>query len=247
LQVGGVALNDLVAEHFDVVLHRTVIDEAENVVKREYQNWKRRGLVSTDLSELRRHHAAWISDKRSAASDDADIGFCRDTELKDLDAGELDCIALAKGLADSRTCYIVFITDDYRAGEAAETFFELYQCGVVIRSADLISFFGIRYKMPKPEIHQSLRDLISIYTNQYEYLLREVESILPGSEKSHIFPLVRGGDFLAAKRAISRLLINVKARQGLIDLVDKISEQTNEKSIVSRSFNRLRDLEKIRI
>lgn len=247
VQVGDSCLSDLVAEHFDVVLHRTVLEEMKSVLGRAYPRWRERALVSEEISEIRRNHAAWTSPKCSDANLDSDILTLEGEGLEDLDAGEMDCIALAKCVADQRVCYVLFLTDDFDAGESAKHVFDKYQCGMVIRSADLISFFGIRYKLARTEIHQGLRNLISFYTSLYDSLLSEVTRVLPGSESSYVYPLVRNGDFARAKQAVSRLSVDAATRSKLTALVDEVDTLAGEKSVLGHSLFRLRALDRLKV
>lgn len=242
VQIGGSCLNELVAKHFDVVLHRTVLQEMGPVLRRAYSRWREHGLISEEMSEIRRSHAAWTATKCFDANLDADMQSLAADGLDGLDAGEVNCIALAKCIADQRVCYVLFVTDDFDAGESAKRVFDKYQCGMVIRSADLISFFGIRYKLQKAEIHQGLRNLISFYTIIYESLLNEVKCLLPGSEGSYVYLFVRTGDFVRAKQAVSRLELNVPTRVRLATLIDSVCSLAEENSILGHSLARLRAL-----
>lgn len=247
VQVGGFPLSELIAEHFDVVLHRTVLEEMRSVLGRAYPRWRERGLVSEEMSEIRRSHADWTATRCCNVSLDADMRSLEAEKLNDLDYGEIGCIALAKYTADERIAYVLFLTDDYDAGESAKQVFDKYQCGMVVRSADLILFFGIRLKLAKPEIHQGLRNLISFYTSQYDSLLKEVQVLLPDNESSYIFPLVRGGDFDRANEAISRLSLDTATRGKLIGLVNEVKALAAERSVLGHTLLRLRALNAVRL
>ena len=247
VQVGGYRLNELVGEHFEVVLHRTVLNEMLSVLGRVYPRWRERGLVSDEMSEIRRSHASWTATRCCNASLDADKDLLEAEDLNDLDVGEIDCIALAKYTADERFSYVLFLTDDYDAGECAKQVFDKYQIGTVVRSADLISFFGIRFKLAKPEIHQGLRNLIAFYTSLYESLLKEVTILLPGSESSYVFPLVHRGDFARATEAVSRLSLNMATRKKLSTLIEEVAALAADKSVLGHALLRLRALDGIHV
>jgi len=247
VQVGVASLSDLVAKHFDVVLPRTILQEMQTVLGRAHRHWKERGLVVEEFSEIRRIHAAWTAPKCFDGDLELEMRSVGGVDLEHLGAGEVACIALARGISDREVSYVVFVTDDYDAGECAKTIFDKYQCGMVIRSADLITFFGIRFKLAKAEVHQSLRTLISFYTGVYESLLQEAKSLLPGSEASYIYPFIQAGDLDRAKQAIVRLPLNAATRTRLTTLVEDVSALTGDKSILSHSFSRLRELERLQL
>lgn len=247
VQVGGVALNELIAEHFDVVLHNTILQETQQVLKRAYPLWKERGLVSDEISEIKRNHVAWTATRCSNANLEADISSLKAENLTNLDAGEIDCIALVKCTSDTRVSYVLFLTDDYDAGEAAKLVFDKYQSGTVVRSADLISFFGIKFKLAKPEIHQGLRNFISFYTSQYDSLLKEVKVLLPGSDSSYVFSLTLQGDFTRAKEAVLRISLDATTRVKLTALINEVATLASQKSVLGHSLSRLRALDKISV
>jgi hypothetical protein len=245
IQVGGQSLNSLIADHFDISLHRTVVDEMNSVLARAYASWRERQLVSDEISEIRRNHAQWTATRCCHESLDSEQALLEQESLGRLDRGEIDCIALAKAKSDEHVRYVLFVTDDYDAGEAARGFFDKYQIGNVVRSADLISFFGLRYKLAKPEIHQGLRNLISFYTSLYELVLSEVQNLLPGGISSYVFPLVREGDFPGAIAAINRLSITQQTRQRLRELLEEVASLSAEQSVLAHTLSRLRSLANI--
>lgn len=245
VKLGGESLSSFIAGHFEVILHQTVLDEMFSVLKRAYPRWRERQLVSEDMSEIRRIHAEWTAAKRSDQGLETEKQLIEAENCGSLDKGEIDCIALAKAIADKHVSYVVLLTDDYDAGESAKRVFDKYQVGTVVRSADLISFFGIRYKLAKPEIHQGLRNLISFYTNLYETTLKEVRSLLPGSEGSNVVSLLHRGDFTRAKEAVTR--IGGTERSQLIALVAEIATSAAKKSVVAQALSRLRTLDGIRL
>ena len=247
MQVGPFTLSDLVAEYFDVILHPTIMREMQTVLGRTYSRWKELGLVSDEMSEIRRNHASWTATRCSNASLEVDMALLDGENLHTLDEGEIDCIALAKHTSDERVSYVVFLTDDYEAGESANRFFDKYQCGIVVRSADLVSFFGIRLKLPKPEIHQGLRNIISFYTGMYESLLKEVKSLLPSSDGSYVYTLVYRGDFGRSKEAIARMTLRAVVRARLTTLIDELATLAGQKSVMGLSLLRLRALDGIRL
>jgi hypothetical protein len=245
VQVGDSCLSDLIAKHFDVIVHSTVERETRRVLGRAYAQWRERGLVSKEIGEIKRNHANWIAAKCSSMSPDTELHTLEADDLAGLDAGEVGCIALAKLVADQRVCYALFVTDDFDAGECAKQVFDKYQCGMIVSSADLVSFFGIRYKLPKLEIHQALRNLIAFYTNLYESLLKELESLLPGSVRSVLYPLVRAADFARATQAVSRLSLGAQTRSQLVALIHDVGALAGERSTLAQALSRLRTLDRL--
>lgn len=240
VQVGGIALSELLADHFDVLVHRSVIEEINPVLRRAYSNWKDKGLVSEEFSEIRQRHAAWTSTKSSDTCLDEALNVLEQEGMGHLGAGEKACVALAKHTSDERTVYTLFLTDDYEASQLAQVMFHKYQCGFVLRSADLISFFGLRFNMPKPEIHQAIRDLLSFYTNAYESLLTELKALLPSGENSPICSLVLQADFARAKQSVARLSLSPDRRVPLVRLIDDVARLAGEHSTIGYTLSRLR-------
>lgn len=234
------------ADHFEVVLHPTVLDEMRVALGRAYPQWKERGLVSEEASEIKRSHVAWTATRRS----DLDISETKErlnsTSLNSLDAGEIDCIALTQRTSDDKVSYVLFLTDDYDAGEVAKTVFDKYQCGMVMRSADLITFFGIRFGLAKQEIHQGLRSLIAFYTSSYDSLLKEIAVLLPNNQSVYIYPLIHEGNFTRALEAVARLSLDNSAKSRLTDLLGEMAKLSAEKSVLAHSVSRLRALQDIR-
>lgn len=243
LQLGGRALNQLVGDHFNVILHPTVLEEMRVALRRAHPNWRQRGLISEEISEIRRNHASWIANQRCKSANDETSEHLNGEDLGNLGAGEIDCIALAKFISDEEFSYVLFLTDDYEAGEIANQVFEKFQCGMVVRSADIIIFFGLRFRLAKREIHQSLRSLIAFYTSVYELLLNEVRRLLPGRETSYIYPLVHAGDFGRAQDAIARLSLDNQTRGRLGDLLNEMADLSAGHSVLAHSVFRLRSLE----
>jgi hypothetical protein len=159
-----------------------------------------------------------------------------------LGVGEKACVALAKQTSDERTAYTLFLTDDYEASQLAQTVFHKYQCGFVLRSADVISFFGLRFNVAKPEIHQAIRDLLSFYTNAYESLLAELTTLLPDRENSPIRSLVMQGNFSRAKQCVARLNVSFDRRVPLESLIGNVARLTGEHSTIGYTLARLRML-----
>ena len=164
-----------------------------------------------------------------------------------LDPGEVQCIALAKHTADQRMRYVLFLTDDYDAGEAAKCVLEKYQSGFVLRTADLVVFFGIRLNLQKPEIHQSLRNLISFYTDLYDSVLQQVNDQLVHGRGPYAVSLIRQGDFLRAKQIIAALPLSVGARKELGQHVDELIKLSGDTSTLSHCLVRLRALERLQL
>jgi hypothetical protein len=245
LQVGGATLNELMAEHFEVVLHPTVLDEMRTALGRAYPQWKERGLVSEESSEIRRSHVAWTATRRS----DLDISETKERlkreDLPSLDAGEIDCIALAHRTSDDKVSYVLFLTDDYDAGEVAKTVFDKYQCGIVMRSADLIIFFGLRFGLAKQEIHQGIRSLIAFYTSIYDSLLKEIKVLLPTNHSIYVYPLIHEGNFTRALEAVRRLTLDNPGKSRLTELLGEMASLSAEKSVLAHSVSRLRALQEI--
>jgi hypothetical protein len=225
-----------------VLIHRDVVNEVNPVLPRVYRNWREKGLVSEEISEIRRKHAAWVSNKCSDVALDALLGVLEQEGISRLDPGEKACLALAKHTSDDRIVYTLLLTDDYDAGECAEAIFQKYQCGFVVRTADIISFFGLRYKCTKMEIHQALRDLLSFYTNVYESLLSEVKLLLPKGKDSPIATLLLCGEFAGARIGVARLDLSADRRIALISSIDKASELAGTQSIIGYTLACLRTI-----
>lgn len=244
VRLGNFVLADLVQEHFDVRIHSEVREEIARVLPRAYADWKRKGLVSKEFSRIRRDHATWISPKLFIGDCLAEAKLVTAANLGRLDSGEAACVALAKNLADQYVSYVVFITDDFDAGESAKVFFKQYECGLVIKSADLIVFFGIRYKLAKTEIHQSLRNLIAFYTATYEALLEQIRNLLPGGEHHLLHGLIKRNEFSRAISAIPKLPLGGATRKQLTTLVENIERFSTEKSVLGHTLTRLHTLDK---
>ncbi len=243
LQLGGNALNQLMAEHFAVILHPTVLEEMRVALGRAHPTWRQRALISEEISEIRRNHVSWIANQRCEPANDEMQEHLDGENLGNLGAGEANCIALTKFISDEQFSYVLFLTDDYEAGETAKKVFEKFQCGFVVRSADIIIFFGLRFGLAKPEIHQSLRSLIAFYTSAYEVLLNEVGRLLPGRETSYIYPLVYAGSFERAQDAVARLSLNKQIRNRLGDLLNEMATLSAGTSVLAHSVSRLRSLQ----
>jgi len=234
------------ADHFEVVLHPTVLGEMRDALGRAYPRWKERGLVSEEVSEIKRSHVAWTSTRRS----DLDISETKErlnsAGLNRLGRGEIDCIALTQRTSDDKVAYVLFLTDDYDAGEVAKAVFDQYQCGMVMRSADLITFFGMRFGLPKREIHQGLRSLIAFYTSIYDSLLKEIEVLLPNDHSFYVSPLIHEGNFTRALEAVARLSLGNPAKSRLTELLGEMAKLSAEKSVLAHSVSRLRALQSTR-
>jgi hypothetical protein len=240
VQIAGSALCDLLADHFDVLVHRCVSEEISSVLRRAYPEWKQKGLVSEELSEIRRRHANWTASRYCDPCLDEPLRLFESEGMTRLGTGEKACVALAKHTSDERTAYTLLLTDDFEASQLAQVAFHKYQCGFVLRSADIISFFGLRFNVAKPEIHQAIRDLLSFYTNAYESLLVELTAHLPGGESSPIRSLVIQGDFTRAKHSVARLNISSDRRVPLESLVSDVARLSGEHSTVGYTLARLR-------
>jgi hypothetical protein len=231
------------AEHFEVILHPTVLSELRGALDRAYPTWKERGLVSEDASEIKRSHAAWTATRRRDLNVNETKDSLADDDIDGLDAGEIDCIALTKLISDDQVSFVLFLTDDYDAGEVARQIFDKYQCGMVVRTADLIVFFGLRFGLPKQEIHQGLRSLIAFYTTGYDSLLKEVKLLLSGSHASYVYPMIQAGNFSHAVESIARLSFANSEKSRLGNLLSEMAKLSAEKSVLAHSFSRLRSLQ----
>jgi hypothetical protein len=245
LRMNGIPLSDFLGAHFKMLVHREIVNELTLALPRAYSRWRERGLVSEDLSEIRRKHAIWLADRCTDVGLDAPLRSLDKEKIEGivrLDSGEKVCLALAKLTSYEDTVFTVFLTDDYKAGECAQTFFDMYQCGLILRTADVILFFGLRYRCAKTEIHQALRDLLSFYTNTFESLLTEVGLLLPEKDQAFIEALLKRGEFNAARTRIAAINLAPASRSKLLVLMDQVSELAGEGSIVGYTLNRLRNL-----
>jgi hypothetical protein len=243
VQIDGVPLSECLASHFDVLVDRIVIDEIHSALRRAHPNWRQKGLVGDELSEIRRRHAAWTSTKACDSCLDEAMDVLEQEGMGRLDAGEKACVALARHVSDERTVYTLFLTDDHDASQLAQAMFQKYQCGFVLRSVDLISFFGLRFNLPKTEIHQAIRSLLAFYTNTYETLLTELKAQLPKGDDSPIVSLVLRMDFSRASHAIERLKLSPDKRVPLQKLIDELAHLTGEQSTIGYTLSRLRLLQ----
>jgi hypothetical protein len=245
LRVNEIPLSDSLGAHFKMLVHREIVNELAQAVPRAYSRWRERGLVSEELSEIRRKHAVWLADKCTDVGLDAPLRLLDRENIEGivrLDSGEKACLALAKLTSYEETVYTLFLTDDYKAGECARTLFDMYQCGLILRTADIILFFGLRYRCAKTEIHQALRDLLSFYTNTFESLLTEVELLLPQRDQALIEALLKRGEFDAARTRLAAINLAPASRSKLQVLMDQVSELAGERSIIGYTLNRLRTL-----
>lgn len=245
LSVKGILLSDLLGAHFDMIVHREIVNEIGRALPRAYSEWKERGLVSDDLSEIRSKHAIWLAGKSTEVDLDGPLRSLNEESIEGighLDSGEKVCLALAKVTSYKETAFTVFLTDDYSAGECARIFFERYQCGMIVRTADVILFFGLRYDCAKTEIHQALRDLLSFYTNTFESLVEEVKSLLPPREQPLITALLLRADFTAVRRRVTGINLAPASRTRFLSLVDRASELASDNGIVGYTLSRLRAL-----
>jgi hypothetical protein len=200
-------------------------------------------LVSLEASEIKRSHVAWTAPRRSNLDIHEAKARLNREDVKNLDAGEIDCIALSQCASDDKVSYVLFLTDDYDAGEVAKKVFDKYQCGMVMRSADLITFFGLRFGLAKQEIHQGLRSLIAFYTSVYDSLLTEVTDLLPSNQSCYVYPLVHEGNFTRALEAVARLSLDNSAKARLAELLGEMAKRSAEKSVLAHSVSRLRALQ----
>jgi predicted nucleic acid-binding protein len=245
--LGRYRLIDLVGDHFDVIVHNAVLQESVSALKKAYPQWKLGNLVSEEFSEIRRLHAVWVATRCSNADVERESKLLTDEGVQHLDRGELECIALAIRTADERMRYVLFLTDDYEAGEAARGVFDKYQCGFVLRNADLIVFFGIRFNLGKSEIHHALRDLISFNTELYESLSRSISDRLVSGRGPFVVSLIRSGDFARAKKMISTLSLDRATSQDLNVQIDELIRLARGTSVLAHCLMRLRQLEKMQL
>ena len=63
IQVGDFSFSDLMKDFFEVVMHKKVADEVDSVLPRAYPQWKAKGLVTEEMSEVRRWHSEWRVDR----------------------------------------------------------------------------------------------------------------------------------------------------------------------------------------
>jgi hypothetical protein len=245
LSVDDVPLYELLETHFEILIHRDVIDELNSALPRAYSRWRQKGLVSESMSEIRRKHAVWVSNKRSDATLDVPLDSLEQESGAHLDAGEKVCIALAKHTSNERIEYVLLLTDDYEAGKCAQAIFHKYQCGFVVRTADIISFFGLRYKCSRIKIHQALRDLLSFYTKVYETLLSEAESLVAQAAESPIYTLLVRGEFDTARVQATRLHLAPAQRATLATLIDEASQLAGQHGIIGYTLLRLRAMAEI--
>jgi hypothetical protein len=237
IEIAECSLCNLLEEHFKVLVHHQVDVEVPNALRQAYPSWREAGLVDEEFSSIRRRHAEWISSK--LCHDDVnDIVARMGGDLSMLDAGERACIAFAKQTADSEMTYALFLTDDYDAGRAASRVFNKYQCGFVLRTADLITFFGLRYGLTKQQIHQALRDLLAFYNNTYHDLIATLTA--EGVASTAVSELVWRGEFLKARQALAALSISAVRRRKLEDLIKDVEQLAGAESVIGYTIGRLR-------
>jgi len=219
-----------------------VEEELGSVLPRAYSDWKRNGLVSEEMSEIRRNHAAYLVDKRAQGDLSKQRELFQVAPFSGLDAGEIDCVALVKRLSDSQCSYVLFLTDDYEAGECAREAFDQYQCGMALKTADIILFFGFRLNLAKLEVHQCLRTLISFYNNQYDALLAQIKQSLPEAERSTLTGLILRGDYDRAMTTIRGFRLDVALKSAIVVLIEEIKLLASANSTLGHTLTRLRSL-----
>jgi len=237
IEIGTSSLAALLEGHFQVLVHKDVDAEVPGALRKAYGTWKRGGLVSEDFSSIRRRHATWMSSK--LRHDDMGQEFSKlGSDLKELDAGERACVAFTKHTAEQETSYPLFLTDDYAAAKTAEAIFGKYQCGFVVRTADLITFFGFRYQLAKIEIHQCLRDLLAFYNAAYENLMNAVRA--EGKNADVLYDLIWRSEFQQANRVLANLSFSTEARHRLEVLLNEVTELGDREGIIAYTIARLR-------
>ena len=242
LQLDGTNLNGWLEQAFDVTIPLKVEEELSSVLPRAYQDWKRSGLVSEEMSEIRRSHAAYLVDKRAEGDLSKQRELFQVAPFSGLDAGEIDCVALVKRLSDSQCSYVLFLTDDYDAGECAREAFDQYQCGMAVRTADIILFFGFRLNLARSEVHQCLRTLISFYNNQYDALLEQIKRNLPEAEGSTLTGLILRGDYDRAKETIRGFRLKATLQAEMVALIEEIKLLASANSTLGHTLTRLRSV-----
>ena len=162
------------------------------------------------------------------------MSVLEEEQFNGLDRGEKICIALIKNACDEETKYVLLVTDDYDAGVLATEFLKKYQCGFVLRSADIIIFFGLRFKLSKTDIHQALRDLISYYTNTFKAVSLKLENLTRKKDFGwqEIARLVGDGKFAEAMMAVHRLHVPRTQRATRDAVVKMLNELIEKEGIV---------------
>jgi hypothetical protein len=237
IEIADLPLCDLLQDHFEVLVHREVDIEVPNALRQAFGTWQAAGLIDEEFSSIRRRHVEWASPK--LRHDDVEEMAARmGNDLVALDAGERACIAFAKQMADSAMTYPLFLTDDHEAAKTAGILFHKYQCGFVVRTADLITFFGIRYGLSKQEVHQAFRSLLAFYNSTYQHLMAAVSNEDIGSTVLSDF--VWRGQFDKAKLALSTLTISADRRKRLEILIQDAEKLSQADSVIGYTLNRLR-------
>ena len=239
IQVGDFSFSDLMKDFFEVVMHKKVADEVDSVLPRAYPKWEAKGLVTEEMSEVRRWHSEWRVD-RIQDSDFEGSTLLKYEKVTHLDAGEKGCMQLARDISHSRHEFVLFFTDDYEAGETARRIFDKYQLGYVVRSADLIIFFGLQFQMSKREIHQALRDLLAFYIDEFEVVRRELEESLPG-RSTIIVSMLDRTEFEDALKALRGMRLPSKSCEHLEKRIATLRNLT-EDGIVAHIRSRLNSL-----
>jgi len=237
IEVGASTLSDLLEGHFNVLVHRAVNGELHGALRKAYPKWQASGLVNEEFSLIRRRHASWASLK--IRHDDVNVALASlANDIGGLDLGERVCVAFAKQTADAESAYALFLTDDYSAAKIAEAIFHKYQCGFVLRTADIITFFGCRYQLAKTEIHQALRDLLAFFNSTYENLMNAVRA--EGAGAAFVYDLIWRSEFKQANGVLARLPISAERRIVLERLIREVAELADTDGIIGYTLARLR-------
>jgi hypothetical protein len=240
LELDGWALSDLLRQAFEVAVHPEVVKEITSVLPRAYPQWKEKGLVSEQMSEIRGRHSVWLVN----AVEDADYKNSKilvADSITRLDEGEKASLQLAIDASGRKMEYVFFFSDDYAAGQAAEELFDIYQCGYVVRSADLITFFGLRLALAKREIHQALRSLLAFYTDEFELARSALETALP-DRSTVIVSHIDKRDFKKARATLQGMQIQPKVRTELLDHISSLESLMNG-GIVAHIMSRIHRLD----
>ena len=224
INVGEFSLSDLLKQYFNVIMHQKVSDEADSVLPRAYLQWKAKGLVTDEMSVIRRLHSEWRVDMvRDADYESSKV--LEKEKVTHLDDGEKGCLQLVKQASRELGQFVLFLTDDFDAGESARRMFDRYQIGFTLRSADLIMFFGLQLDLSKTEIHQALRSLLAFYIDEFETVRRELEVRLSG-RSTVVVSLLDRSEFDEALKALGRMKVPTKEYEHFEKRISTLNDLT---------------------